>query len=108
MKSFSVVILLALLICDLTICTAQEIRFSGNLLTRETWTGPINGSVSYTYDNDLDITSRRVNGRAAVAFSYDADKLLTRAGDLTLTRNPQNGLITGATIGGIRESWSYN
>ena len=108
MKSFGVVILLALLICDLTICSAQEIRFSGNLLTRETWTGPINGSVSYTYDNDLDITSRRVNGRTSVAFSYDADKLLTRAGDLTLTRNPQNGLITGATIGGIRESWSYN
>jgi hypothetical protein len=56
MKSLSVVILLALLICDLTICTAQEFRFSGNLLTRETWTGPINGSVSYTYDNDLDLT----------------------------------------------------
>ncbi len=99
---------MTLLLCDLTRATAQEFRLSGNLLTREMWTGPISGSVSYTYDNDLDITSRRVNGRTPIAFSYDADKLLTRAGDLTITRNPENGLITGATIGGIRESWSYN
>ena len=29
------------------------------------------------------------------AFSYDADGLLTAAGNLTLTRDAQNGLLTG-------------
>ncbi|PYK99178.1 MAG: hypothetical protein DME19_09645 [Verrucomicrobia bacterium] len=108
MKLFSRVILLVILVCDLTLATAQESRISGSLLTRETWTGPVNGSVTYTYDNDLAITSRRINARAAVAFSYDADKLLTRAADLTITRNPQNGLITGKAIGTVTESWAYN
>jgi RHS repeat-associated protein len=108
MKLFGRVIYLTILLCDLTMAAAQEFRLSGNLLTRETWTGPINGSVSYTYDNDLDITSRRVNGRTAVAFSYDADKLLTRVGDLAITRNPQNSLITATTIGNVSDSWSYN
>ena len=96
------------LLCQLTMAAAQEFPFSGNLLTRETWTGPVNGFVSYIYDNDLEVTSRRVNARAAVAFAHDADRLLTVAGDLTITRNPQNGLITGAAIGSISESWSYN
>src|SRR2546430_17651332 len=84
MKLFSRGIFLVILACDLTMASAQEFSSTGNLLTRETWTGPVNGSVTYTYDNDLEITSRRVNARAAVAFSYDADKLLTRAGDLTI------------------------
>ncbi len=108
MKLFSRIVYSTILLCDLTLATAQELPLSENLLTRETWSGSVEGSVSYTYDNDLDVASRRVNARAAIAFSYDADKLLTRAGDLTITRNPQNGLITGATIGNIRESWSYN
>jgi len=107
-KLFSLVILLMLLVCDLRTANAEEFRLSGGLLTRETWTGPVNGFVTYTYDNDLAVAARRVNARAAVAFSYDADKLLTGAGDLTITRNPQNGLITGAVIGGITESWGYN
>jgi RHS repeat-associated protein len=108
MKLFSRGVFLTLLLCDLTRATAQEFRFSGNLMTRETWTGSVKGSVSYTYDNELDITSRRVNARAPIAFSYDADKLLTGVGDLTIARNPQNGLIIGAAIGSISESWSYN
>src|SRR5262249_17166696 len=93
---------------DLRTSNAQEFGSTGGLLTRETWTGPVHGFVSYTYDNDLDVASRRVNARAAIAFSYDADKLLTRAGDLTITRNPPNGLIAGATTGSVSESWSYN
>ena len=108
MKRSSPAILLLALVCDFAVGTAQEFRWSGNLLTRETWSGPVRGSVSYTYDNDLEITSRRVNDRAAIAFSYDADKLLTRVGDLIITRNSQNFLITATTIGNISDSWSYN
>src|SRR5712692_4741131 len=33
-----------------------------------------------------------VNGSSPIALQYDADSLLTKAGDLTLSRDTQNGL----------------
>ena len=49
-----------------------------------------------------------VNGANPVAYDYDADSLLTQAGSLTLTRNAQNGLLTGTTLGSVTDSCSYN
>ncbi|MEK9146496.1 MAG: RHS repeat-associated core domain-containing protein, partial [Elusimicrobiota bacterium] len=39
---------------------------------------------------------------------YDDDGLINQAGDLILSRNTQNGLITGSTLGNITDTWSYN
>jgi hypothetical protein len=44
----------------------------------------------------------------SVNFGYDNDSLLTSAGSLTLTRNAQNGLLAGTTLGNVTDSWSYN
>src|SRR5207248_1713339 len=63
--------------------------YSGSLLTQEAWTGPVNGSVTYAFDKDLDVLSRRVNSGPAVGLNYDVDKLLAGAGDFAITRNPQ-------------------
>jgi len=101
---FNRVVPLVILVSDLTLARAQEIGFSGSLLTREIWSGPVNGFVSYTYDNDLDITSRRVNARAAIAFSYDADKLLTGVGALTITRNPARPSAASVSHGATTNS----
>jgi YD repeat-containing protein len=41
-------------------------------------------------------------------FSYDADGLLNQAGGLTLTRDPQNGNLTGMTLGNESEIFAYS
>ena len=56
------------------------------------------GTLSLGFDNNFRMTSQTVNG-TALAFGYDLDGLLTGAGALTLTRDPQNGRLTGTTLG---------
>lgn len=85
--------------------------YDGSLLTGTTWTGPIAGSVARTYDNNFRVTSLSVNGANSINLTYDNDSLLTGVGTLTLTRDAQNGLLTGTTIGGatgIKDTLSYN
>jgi RHS repeat-associated protein len=81
--------------------------YGGALLTNTTWSGTVTGAVSRTYDNDFRVTSISVNG-TLVNFRYDADSLLTQAGSLAITRDSQNGLLTGITLGNESETFSYN
>ena len=81
--------------------------YDGSLLTQSPWSGPISGSVNWTYDNNYRKTSQRVNGGHTVTFTYDADDLLTGAGAMTLTRNG-NGLLTGTALGTVMDSMTYN
>jgi len=81
--------------------------YDGSLLTGTTWTGSLNGSVSRTFDENLRVAFETVSG-STVTYDYDDDGLLTRAGDLTVARNAQNGLITGTTLGSVTDSYAYN
>ena len=82
--------------------------YDGSLPLSTTWTGTINGSVSQTYDNNYWITSHRVNGGSTITYQYDNDGLLTSAGTLGISRNTQNGMITGTTLGGVSDLLGYN
>jgi RHS repeat-associated protein len=82
--------------------------YDGALLKNKTWAGPVVGSVGYTYDNDFRVTTTTVNSGNAIPFQYDGDSLLTQAGVLTLSRSPQNGLLTGSTLNNITDTWIYN
>lgn len=82
--------------------------YNGALLTQTAWGGVVAGSVGRIYDNDFRVTSLSVNGVDAIALQYDADSLLTKAGNLTLSRNAQNGLLTGSTLGNVTDTLSYN
>jgi RHS repeat-associated protein len=84
-----------------------ENAYSGPLLMSTTWKGPVIGSVSFAYDNDFRLTSETAAG-SSVAYSYDADGLLIDAGPLSLSRDAQNGLLTGSTLGVISDTWTYN
>jgi RHS repeat-associated protein len=77
--------------------------FDGPLLTSETWTGAVQGSINRSYDSDLRVASE--NG---TLFTYDADGLVTAAGALTLQRDAQSGRIASSTIGNLLDSWGYN
>ncbi|MFN0095956.1 MAG: PKD domain-containing protein [Dehalococcoidia bacterium] len=82
--------------------------YLGALQSSETWAGPINGSVSWGYDNNFRVVSQSVNGANAITYTYDDDDLLTAAGALTLTPLATNGLLTGATLDTITDTWAYN
>jgi RHS repeat-associated protein len=81
--------------------------YDGSLLTDTTWSGIISGSVHRTYDNNFKVTSESVNGNA-VNLQYDADGLLTNAGELALSRDPQSGILTASALGTITDTLGYN
>jgi RHS repeat-associated protein len=85
-----------------------NLGYDGALLTSTTETGPVAGSVSWTYNPNLQVASESVDGGNTVTYGYDKDGLLTQAGDLTLTRDPGNGSINGSTLGSITDSVGYN
>jgi RHS repeat-associated protein len=82
--------------------------YNGPLLTTTTWTGTIAGKVSRVYDNNFWIASESIDGAGTVAFTYDNDGLLNKAGALTLTRSATNGLITGTTLGLATDARTYD
>jgi len=82
--------------------------YDGNLVTEETWTGPVNATIARTYDNHFRLASRSINGGTAIAMDYDDDGMLTQAGSLVLVRDSANGLLTGTTLDGVTDGYGYN
>jgi RHS repeat-associated protein len=82
--------------------------YDGSLLEKTVWSGLIAGNVSVTYNDDLMVTSQSVNDGDSVNYGYDDDGLLTSAGELTISRDAQNGMMTGSTIGSVSDSITYN
>ena len=72
--------------------------YDGKLITSEALSGTLAQTVSYTYNNDFNVSSFTYAG-ITVNYSYDNDGLLTSAGGFSITRNAQNGLPE-AVIGG--------
>jgi YD repeat-containing protein len=82
--------------------------YDGHLLTDVTWSGAVSGTLHRAYNNDLRVTSETVNGGNAVGFAHDADGLLISAGPLTLSRDAQNGRVTGLTVGSVLETLTFD
>jgi RHS repeat-associated protein len=82
--------------------------YDGSLVTSETLTGSVAGDVGFAYDDDFRVNAIGVNRSMTVTLQYDADSLLTGAGDLTLSHNAQNGLLSGSTLGSVADTWNYN
>ena len=82
--------------------------YDGSLPLSVRWSGEVTGSVEVAYDDNLWVTRQTVNGADTVGFTYDKDGLLTGAGALILSRSPQNGLLTGSSLGGVSERLAYD
>jgi len=82
--------------------------YDGALLTGTTWTGPVAGSVTRTYDTDFRVATESINGGDTITLQYDPDSLLTQAGSLVLTRHPQHGLLTDTTLGNVVDTYTYS
>jgi len=93
--------------CGVTDVKSLSLAYDGFLPVRRQWTGPVSGTVARSYDNNFWVTGRSVNG-SQVGFAYDDDGLLTAAGALSLTRDPDHGLVTATALAGTTGSRSYN
>lgn len=82
--------------------------YAGALLTAVNWSGVVSGKVGFAYDNDFRVKTVSLNDADAIAYQYDADSLLSKAGTLSLTRSADNGLLTGSSLGKLNDSFSYN
>ena len=85
-----------------------SLDYDGTLVTNTTWTGTVGGNVSQTYDADLRVATQSVNGADIVSFQYNADSQLVGVGALTLSRDAQNGLVSGSTLGTVTDTVGYN
>ncbi|GEM_PF-1082216 len=82
--------------------------YDGALLRAETWSGNLTGGVQTDYNNDLRIANLKVNDANPIPYSYDAEGLLTGAGELALTRSPQTGFLTGTTLKQVTTQLTHN
>ncbi len=87
---------------------ALAFSFKGALLASTAWNGDITGSIAFTYDNDFRIANIKVNNANAISYQYDADSLLTQAGELQYQRNADNGLLTGSSLANVHDAIAYN
>ena len=80
----------------------------GPLPSGETWSGPVAGSVTRTFDASFRLASEAVDGAGVVSFAYDGDDELVSAGALALERSPLNALLVGTSLGGVSDTRSYD
>ncbi len=81
--------------------------YDGGLPVNVTWSGEITGSILWTWNEDFDVTRQCVQTQC-IDFHYDRDGLVTGAGQLTLSHDPQNGLLTRTALGQLQTTWTYN
>jgi RHS repeat-associated protein len=85
---------------------------SGLLLTGETWSGPVSGSIGWSYDDFFRVASRTI-GTTTTSYAFDDDGLYigtTRPAAFTIARDVggKNGLLAGSTLGSLTDAWTYD
>jgi RHS repeat-associated protein len=94
-------------------------EYTGPLLTQETWSGAVAGSVAHRYDRAFRDSIETVNGAWGVTYGYDGDGLVASVtpatgSALTVYRRPEpggtadNGLVDSTQVGVVVESLDYN
>jgi YD repeat-containing protein len=87
---------------------ALSMTYDGSLQKSVSFSGAVSGTVAWDHDTDFRVVTETVNGSWDADFTYDPDSLLTSAGDLVITRDPQSGRVTQMTSGVVVETRSYN
>jgi RHS repeat-associated protein len=82
--------------------------WDGILLAETSWSGDVAGSVARTYNNDMRVVALSIDDTHSIAFGYDDDSLLVQAGDMTLTRDAQNGFVVSTTLGQVATMRGYD
>jgi RHS repeat-associated protein len=81
--------------------------YDGSLVTAETASGTLNQSLNWTYDNDFDLSGLTYAGQT-IAYDYDNDGLLIKAGSFYIMRNAENGMPEAITGGALSADRTFN
>lgn len=84
-----------------------SLNYRGFLVTHTAWSGSITGSVDLAWNQNFVPVSQSING-SAVAFAYDADLLITRAGDLAVNRDRATGWVVGTQLGLVTDQRQFD
>lgn len=80
--------------------------FDGLLLHDITATGPAPGTVTFTYDEMLRRSTEQA-GSSTVAYRYDRDGLLVRAGAASVTRESASGQLSGIDVFDAQQRFTH-
>ncbi|WP_345992191.1 RHS repeat-associated core domain-containing protein [Sulfurimonas sp. HSL-1716] len=88
---------------------SESINYSydGDLLTNVTYSGVLNQSIDYTYNNDFYVQGITY-AAATQTLGYDKDGLLIQSGDASITRDSSNGLTLSVKDGRYEQKYGYN
>ena len=86
---------------------ALDFDWDGRLLHRVSWDGVVTGNVEYGWSRDFRLTALTVNDEV-IHYGYDRDLLVTNAGNLTIRRDAQMGLITNSVLNNVVDNRRYN
>ncbi|HQM83082.1 MAG TPA: hypothetical protein PLD55_00215 [bacterium] len=81
--------------------------YNGTLPLSETMEGTVNGKITYSHNGFFELTGMKVNNRSEINYEYDRDGLLTKAGDLNITRSPVHGQIVKSDLGFVTTDRGY-
>lgn len=87
--------------------STASFTYDGSLPLTASHTGVVTGTLAVQYDSKLRLASRSINSTATVAYTYNPDNLLTKVGDLALTRSLSTGFTTGTELGQIKDMSSF-
>ncbi len=82
--------------------------YDSTLVTGIHWDGAVAGRTIISYDNFFRDQSIQVNDGPVVEYSYDRDGLLVQAGELSLQRHGEHGLLTETALRSVTDKRTYN
>ena len=85
-----------------------ERRENRRLKTLVSGSGLVSAAVQYQYTSDLRLLTVSLAGGTLTDYVYDADGLVTRGGQLALTRDPVTGAITRDSVGVVATKRLYD
>ena len=80
----------------------------GFLPTGDSWSGPVTGAVTRTFDSNFRVASISISGSVLASYAYDSDGLMLQAGSLTTVRDTQSGSPLTAVHGVVSHTYAYN
>lgn len=87
--------------------------YDGNRLKEEVYSGAVSGEVEFLFNNELNYNWIGTFGSGStafdwVSFGYDNDLLLTSAGAESLSYHATTGVLSGATLDDLTDTYTYS
>lgn len=97
---------------NVTSITSPDVTLSytydGPLPLSTTYAGAVQGSITRSFDANLQVSGVSISGTATIAFAHDLDGVVTQAGPLTVVSRPDNALLHSTTAGVGASSYSHD